>query len=296
MQMTPYLTPVYALSVAALLSGCQSDSGSDSSGSLSVGLTDAPIDEAQHVYVSIKGLSLNHEGEGWVDYDLDNVKRVDLLSLQSGNTLDLVENITVQSGNYKVRLNLAADDGDATPEHAIVLAQGGAEYPITIPSGYQTGLKLTSDISVLENGSASYTIDFDVRKSIVQTSSTSYKLKPVLHIVDNADVGSLSGTIDATLLTAATCSDSDPDTYNAVYVFKGSDVTPDDLGSSGAQAVSTTPVEYDSATGQYQYKSAFLQEGDYTVAFTCSADVEDTETDDELNFVTLGNRTVTAGS
>ncbi|MBD3612830.1 MAG: DUF4382 domain-containing protein [Hydrogenovibrio crunogenus] len=295
MTIKPYLTPLYALSVAALLSGCQSDSGSGSDGSLSVGLTDAPIDEAQHVYVSIKGLSLNHEGEGWVDYNFDNVQRVDLLSLQSGNTLSLVENITVPSGNYKVRLNLATDDGDAIPEHAIVLTDG-TEYSITIPSGYQTGLKLTSDISVLANGSASYTIDFDVRKSIVQTSSTSYKLKPVLHVVDNADVGSISGSIETSALTAGTCSDADPDTYNAVYVFKGSNVTPDDIGSSGAQAVATTPVEYDSGTGQYQYKSAFLQEGDYTVAFSCSANLEDTETDDELNFVTLGNYTVTAGN
>lgn len=296
MTIKPYLTPLYALSAAALLAGCQSDSGSDSTGSLSVGLTDAPIDEAQHVYVSIKGLSINHEDEGWVDYNFDEVKRVDLLTLQSGNTLNLVENITVQAGNYKVRLNLAKDNGDANLEHAIVLTADGSEYPITIPSGYQTGLKLTSDISVQANGSASYTIDFDVRKSIVQTSSTSYKLKPVLHVVDNADVGSLSGTIDSNLLTAGTCSDADPNTYNAVYVFKGSNVTPDDLGSSGAQAVATTPVEYDSASGQYQYKSAFLEEGDYTVAFTCSADLENTETDDELNFVTLGNYSVTAGN
>jgi len=56
-------------------------------------------------------------------------------------------------------------------------------------------------------------------------------------LVDNTEVGSISGEIDPAIVDLVDgCSDSDPLTHNVVYVFEGHGVMPDDYGSSGAQA------------------------------------------------------------
>ena len=284
-----------ALSCTAALAGCNLiDDGE--TGSLSLKLTDAPVDEALEVVVTVKGVSLNFEDGGWVDYDLETPEKIDLLTLQSGETFDLFQDDEVAAGRYKVRLNLHTDD-DGELDQYIVLDETSGEYELTIPSGAQTGLKLNSDIVVPANGSASYTIDFDVRQSIVLRDNTEtnngYALKPVLRIVDNTEAGTLSGVIADTSLLTTNCSDDNPLTHNVIYVFEGEDVTPDDYGSDGAQAVTTARVVFDDSDGSYQYETAPLTVGDYTVALTCNADLEDLEADDDLMFKSIANAEVT---
>lgn len=284
-----FLTACNGSSIAPI-----SPSFSSSTSKLTVNLTDAPIDEANNVYVSLSGVSLNYEDGGWVEYDFENPQKIDLLSLQSGNTLTLLDDIDVEPGSYRVRLKLHKDD-DNELDNSIVLNEGGAEHELTIPSGDQRGIQLDKAIVVPANGSANYTIDFDVRKSIVKRGQDhNYLLKPILRIVDNSESGSISGTIDDTDWLVDNCSDADPLTNNTIYIFEGSDITFDDIGSEGAQAVTTTPVNYDEGTGVYGYQASFLLAGEYSLAFTCNSDLEDIEADDELSFISLGNVTVTA--
>lgn len=265
----------------------------ESAPTLSVNLTDAPIDDASNVYVSIRGLALNFEDSGWVDYDLDEVERVDLLTLQSGTTFSLLNALEVVPGDYQVRLNLHDDGDETTFEHSIVIEEGGLEYDLFIPSGTQTGLKLNSNIIVPESGSILYTIDFDVRKSIVRRGQGhNYLLKPVLTLIENARAGSISGVIEDTSLFDTNCSDEDPISHNAIYVYAGHDIIPDDIGSAGAQPVTTVLVEYDEISGEFSYNIPFIEAGDYTITLTCNADVENIETDDELLFKETLNETV----
>ena len=126
-----------AMSSIILLSACggggSSSSGSDQ-GSLSVSLTDAPVDDAANVFVTIRGISLNLEEVGWVDYDIEGVlEPTDLLALQAGNTINLFDSDSVEAGTYEVRLNLTSDSMD----HYIIIEEGGAQHELFIPSGDQ---------------------------------------------------------------------------------------------------------------------------------------------------------------
>jgi len=295
-----FLAMALPLALPLALTSCGGDSNSDTAtGSLAVRLVDAPVDDASSVVVTVAGVSLNYEGAGWVDYNFDSPRSVDLLTLQGGESLPLFPQAEVAAGSYRIRLNLHSDGDMATNEHYLVASADSGEHALTIPSGFETGLKLNSSVVVPANGSASYTIDFDVRRSVVMRgnneNNNGYALKPVLRLIDNTQADVISAVINDTdpSLFSSNCSDNDPLTHNVVYIFEG-DVTPDDYGSGGAQAVTTAPVTFDEQSGEYRYTSAPLLYGEYTIALTCNADLEDVEADDELNFKLVSSVTVGA--
>jgi len=92
------------------------------------------------------------------------------------------------------------------------------------------------------------------------------------------------------------CSDSDPNSYNAAYVYAGHNVTPDDIDQSSPQGIApfaTSSITYDNASMSYLFEAAFLPAGDYTVALTCNADAEDLDDgNDDLMFFNIENVTV----
>jgi hypothetical protein len=69
----------------------------------------------------------------------------------------------------------------------IVVDVGGVCHELTIPSEVKTGLKLNRGFVVPAGGSANFTIDFDLRKSVhLPMSGTDYLLRPTLRLADNA--------------------------------------------------------------------------------------------------------------
>ena len=300
------------IALTLVMAGCgsssedSSDTGQDSSdtGSMSLSITDAPIDDASSVVVQFSEVQVRGaESSQNLNFTFDPPKSIDLLTLQGTSTEVLFTDVEVPAGVYdEIRLIINAEEG--TEDTYIVLVEGGEQHDMTVPSGSQSGLKVKGPLTVTANATASFTIDFDVRKSIVKSGNENskngvkYHLKPVLRIVDNSEVGNVSGTIDATLLPqAAGCSDDDVMTGNAVYIYEGLGVIPDDidLDEATVEPVVTTLVEYDSVSDTYNYELAFLTEGDYTVSFTCNADAENVEEDDDLMFKGSQNASVIAG-
>jgi hypothetical protein len=285
-------------------SGGDGSSGSSETTNLQVTLTDAPVDSAAAVCVTITGIELNPDDSGWTEYPFEitdlSVKcdeatdHVNLLTLTEGTSIELLDE-DVGAGVYEVRLVLADDDGEGQFEHYIEPDTGGVEE-LFIPSGSQTGLKLDSSIVVAANSPASYTIDFDVRQSVVlrgnPTNNNGYLLQPVLRLIDNTEAGTISEVITDTTLLTTDCSDDDPLTFNIIYVFEGADATPDDYGSGGTEAVTTAVVNFDGESGEYSYVTAPLVAGEYTIALTCNGDLEDVDVNDELQFKAISNVTV----
>ncbi len=300
--------------LAIMLSACGSGSSSDSSvntapatGSLSVRVTDAPVDSAEHVWIQFRGLQI-HAASGMthVFYYCEDPanpgqiivststcttqpapKQLDLLALTNGLTEFLLQDQELAAGRYDwIRLMV---DTEGLRDSYIVL-QGGAEFELTIPSGNQTGLKLNRGFTVPAGGSADFTIDFNLRQSIhkPQSPNHDYVLRPTLRLVNNVEVGSIAGTVNAALITAG-CTP-------AVYVFPGHGVSPDDIDGIAPEPVATAMVRLDNNTGIYKYKAAFLEAGDYTVSFTCDAGADDPGTDDALDFTGTANVSVTAGA
>jgi hypothetical protein len=217
----------------------------------------------------------------------DQPKTINLLDYQNGNTASLLNEETLAAGDYEwIRLRV---DATKEPGGSNIVIDGN-EHDLYIPSGAQTGLKLVSGFTVPVNESVAFTIDFDLRKSVVATGGgdPSYKLKPALRLLDNSQVGTISGTINSTTVTES-CS-------GAVYVYEGADVEPGDVGGDGTEPLVTALVDTSgTGVGGYDYTVAFLAEGDYTVAFTCDADLDEPETADadSMTFEGTQNATVT---
>lgn len=273
------LVPAFLLALA----GCGGDS-SPSQGSLSLGITDAPVDNANRVVVEFGGVSVKPATGEAVDFTFDTPRQIDLLALQGGETELLLDGVVLDAGAYEwVRLSVNA--GQNASDSFIEL-EDGSVHALFIPSGNETGLKLVRGFVVPANGSADFTIDFDLRKSITdpQSQGTPYILKPALRMIDNTEVGTIAGTVDAAIAAATACSP-------AVYVYEGLDVTADDVGSA-VEPVASGLVKMSDATGEYEYAVAFLLTGDYTVALTCDADADAADSDDDIIFEAQQNATV----
>lgn len=273
-----------AASMTLMLSACESgDSASPSSsstGSLNLNITDAPVDMAQNVFVEFSGVELKPaEGES-ITFDFTErceadpaSCQIDLLALNGGTSAQILADETVPAGKYNwVRLMVKAEE---TVKDSYIVVDD-KEYELSIPSGAKTGLKLNRGFVVPAGGEGTFTIDFDLRKSVHMTGKGEYKLRPTLRIVDHAEMGSLSGSIDSNLIASGDCTDG-----AAVYVFPAGTVdAPDDEDGEGFGPDPITSAVVDTTDGVYNYKVSFLSAGDYLIAFTCDADLDDTEVDD----------------
>jgi len=293
------LNAILALGAILAINGCGGSgggSGGASTGTLSLQITDGPVETADNVFIQFHGLELQSaDGKRTTLYYCQDPadatktvlsetacttpaapKQLDLLALTGGQAEALLNDFTLPSGHYSW-IRLMVDTADLLDSYIVVL---GTPYELTIPSGAETGMKVNRGFDVPAGGSANFTIDFDLRKSVHVTGTGEYMLRPTLRMVDNVLVGSISGTVDNTLMTV-TC---DPvNDHPAVYVFAGSSVTPDDIDGIPADPVTTASVKYDSVSASYKYKAAFLEAGDYTVAFTCDAADDDPIVDNTLN-------------
>ena len=94
-------------------------------------------------------------------------------------------------------------------------------YPLKVPSGEQSGLKLQVH-QVLQAGVAYHVIlDFDANKSIVKTGKGVYMLKPVLRTIDTAVSGSIKGLINPDSVSSVVTAVSGTDTFTCIPDAKG---------------------------------------------------------------------------
>lgn len=163
---------VAAISATVLIACQKENNGGNANTTLKVRLTDAPI-PADSVNVEILQVRVNfrNDSTGWVDLNT-NAGIYDLLGLQNGVDTLLATGTIPSISVKEIRFVLGSNN-------SIVVA--GVNYPLTIPSGSESGLKLKVNKQL--NGSIdSLLIDFDAALSIHQTGAGEYKLKPVLKI------------------------------------------------------------------------------------------------------------------
>lgn len=280
-----FLTSVL-IAGAALLAGCGgsgSGSGSTGTGTLSLGLTDAPADDARQVVIQFSGVEVKHEGAAPRMLTLSpSPRQFNLLEFQQGRAALLLNNVTLDAGRYEwVRLIV---DNTMNMRDSYVVLNDGSECELRIPSGAESGLKLNRGFTIESGGSVALTIDFDLRQSLRAppgqrgnglNCTQGYMLRPVLRLVNNANVGAIAGTV--TFDAGAVPLNCMP----KVYIYDGT-VAPDDVEETTATspdidplAVAGVDIPAGSITGTYQ--AAFLPVGSYTAAFTCDEDTTDDE-------------------
>ncbi len=259
-----------ALSLLAV-AGCGGGGGS-SNGSLNLDITDAPVDGVDQIVVEFTRVTLKPRGGSAFDVVFDQPLSVDLKTLHSGNTEVLLDGEIVPAGRYEwVRLAVNAEFDNVFDSY--VIEEGGGQVELRVPSGANSGLKLVSGFTVVAGGESSFVIDWNLREGLVQPAGQQgYKLQPALRITDLQESGTISGTVAAELVNNAACtSDANTGEGNAVYVFAGTGIVPDDIDGADPEPRTIADVRFDDVSGSYAYVVPFLAPGDYTVAFTCQA-------------------------
>lgn len=280
-------------SLTACGGGGGSDEGSSASqfGDLNLSVTDAPVDDALEVNVRFDAITVKPKNGSPITISDLEATNINLLDYTGGDSRILLqtegdENLRLPAGEY----NWMRFDVSNTAGHSYIRFVGGEQYNLTVPSGE---LKLNKGFTIPVDGVANFTVDFDLRHSIVNSNGNTYKLKPVLRLLDNTLVGTLSGAVDGALI--ADCDGVDD--IAAVYLFSG-ELTESQLGDMGStvseEVEPLITVAPSSDAGDYTYAIGFLAAGAYTVAYTCDAD--DSEVDDEVSFSLLQTAIITADS
>jgi hypothetical protein len=155
------------------------------SGTLRLALTDAPACGFDTVFVTIQKVRVHKSNDAsdtdgsWSEIILSPAKRVDLLSLTNGKLEDIGQTV-LPTGKY-TQLRLVLADNNGAPFANSAKPTGQAEVALQTPSGQQSGIKTTIDITVSADKTADFVLDFDACKSIVAAGgSDKYLLKPVL--------------------------------------------------------------------------------------------------------------------
>ena len=247
--------------------------------SFTLSVTDAPIDGAAAVEMQFIEVRLRRKDGTWINFPFDQPKTIDLLKLQGVLTSDLLADIPLGIGRYD-EIRLLVDD--APMANHVKLVDG--------------------DFMIFTTRPTSLVIDFDLRQSVKRRGkSGKFDFKPILRLADEANSGHLLGIVTPELLSSTpNCSDNNVDTFNAVYVFEGHDVIPDDIDQSSdkdVDPIATTVIKYDRNKLIYKYQAAFLPEGDYTTAITCNSNLDDLDAgNDDLKFFAIRNVSVTVGN
>jgi hypothetical protein len=189
---------IISLAVTSMMmaAGCKKDK--NDSATVNFRLTDAPANY-DALFIDVQGIEVHTDVDGWVTVN-SSLGVIDLLTLVNG------KDTLIASGQFsgkisQVRLILGSNN-------SIVVS--GTSYPLDVPSGEQSGLKINLHQDLTAGATYEWTIDFDAAKSIVLTGSSNYKLKPVLRAFatnvtgSSATTGNIYGTV-APVTLASVC-------------------------------------------------------------------------------------------
>ncbi len=159
--------------VSAGFYACTKDN-SETSGTtnLKVMLTDAPYN-AQEINVDIREVKVNYTGDtlGWITVPT-TAGIYNLLDFQNGIDTVLAAGPVPTGVLNEIRFVLGSNN---------TIMIDSTVYPITIPSGSESGLKVKLH-NAISGPLDSLTIDFDAGASIHQTGQGNYIMRPVLQV------------------------------------------------------------------------------------------------------------------
>ncbi|MGM0579294.1 MAG: DUF4382 domain-containing protein [Bacteroidota bacterium] len=251
-----HLWKIFGLAALVLFYGC--DRIESGNGRASFYLTDGPLEaeNVAEVVISISKVEV-FGPEGWTTVkEYENPEAVNLLELQGGETFFLDEK-ELTSGLYdQIRLGLtgSVDAESETPAHYVKFDDESMEE-IFIPSGNQTGYKVVGDFTIPDGGVTSIIIDFDVRKSVVKAgNSGQFILKPTLRLIEDADVGSIEGSVNGEV-----------DGNLVVYAYNGGEYDESETEANADGLVFANALTSANVDGAGNYNLAFLQSGNYDI-------------------------------
>ncbi|NKF23936.1 hypothetical protein [Solimonas marina] len=282
------------LPAALLLGACQSKLEAD------IGVSTPPA--------TIESLNISVPYVDFKDTDSD----VHSFDADDDSTFDILEYLNDDDDDNDDDVFKVFEDKSAKGDYASVrprfdvsagslVTSTGAEYPLTLVSQPDY---ISYPLSVGKDDSETLLLTLELTFSLIDDTSNSgdYEFKPVIRVARSDTAGEIDGTISTSLVQASSCRDGRTvGTGVAAYLYSGSGITPtdyyktDDVTNSN-QPVAAAFVEYSSDDDAYAFKIRNVEPGTYTIAWTCQADSEDPETDDDLTFIESEDVTVSTSS
>ncbi|MFQ6616342.1 MAG: DUF4382 domain-containing protein [Fidelibacterota bacterium] len=180
-------SPVLFVGLILILAGCALEEETGF-GRIKLQVFDSPPPSGvEHIYLTITDVHVSTGDDEWIPLAQPET-RFDFLDLVNGATAVLVDD-AIEPGTY-AQLRLIVSDSNE-----IVI--DGQSYPLRVPSGEQTGVKLNLDFTVEEDELVEILIDFDASQSITWTPGN-YQLRPSFKALKKVVSGTVSGTVTDT--------------------------------------------------------------------------------------------------
>lgn len=167
--------------------------------SLKVYLVDSPS-TLDSVFIFVNRVevhrSSNDSTSGWFVIN-DTPRSFDLMQLRNGASAVLGDTV-LEPGQYS-QIRLILSDGNYAVDQ-------GVQHKLTVPSGFQTGIKLNHEFTLEPNNLYELVLDFNVNKSVHVTGNGKYMMKPVIRVTPQIISGTISGQVlpldaEATIFT-----------------------------------------------------------------------------------------------
>ncbi|GMQ47258.1 DUF4382 domain-containing protein [Vibrio sp. 10N] len=313
-----------AIATTTLLVGCgggdsSSSSPAPSTGKFSLGVSDAPVDDAQKVVLGFKDVVLvpidPQSGEKIGEHILLDVskpegtlRQIDLMQYQGSNAETIIRDYEIKTGHYA--MCLYAKDGlflndDSTSYvqrvdgslKGLVVPNRGSCFgfkPLDPDQGTLAFAKPSESIEIVA-GINSYIVEFDLRTALTDPQGLDHMLmnRNGVTLINASQAGHIRGNVNPTQYQAC---EADSASYNAignadpvhaVYLYAGSRdrTTMGDVGATGERqapvAVATVVTGQDqSGDTTYSYEFGHVGAGTYSIGYTCTAYIDQPSTEE----------------
>ncbi len=190
-----YIIPVLLL---FLYAGCSEDNSTNppaGQGQLKIKMVDSPAlyDEVNVVVNRVEvHMADSSEGNWMVINPVPHT--YDLLQLTNGASVVLGDTFLTAGHYTQIRLILGEGSN---------VVVNGVTFPLTIPSGMQTGIKLNHEFDIEPDNLYELLLDFNADRSIHVTGNGKYMMNPVIRVMPVVTSGRISGQVIPTDADAA---------------------------------------------------------------------------------------------
>jgi len=274
-------TTLTTLALTSLLLTACNDSDKPDPAKFSLGVSDAPVENAEIVNIEIDRITLTNSnnqqqvvieefsnGDNVDPVDTIQVNLLDFTGIQQLKIVDEAQGITLEQGTYTMELTII-DEGS----HVILKGDPkSTEYDIKVPSSrLRLGEFVVNSEAVQVEDTPAYTVEFDLTQSLVlrgnDPAKNGYIIKP-----HGVRIVSLYGAIEGNVTPDGPC---------MVYLYQGNATEFADLFDSNAgnfigeaPATASAPLAATNVVDGL-YSIGFVPEGDYTVALRCNNEIDD---------------------
>ncbi len=271
------LTPL-----ALLLAACEE-------GEITIRLTDAPADDLTRFEIGLAGVDIEHEDGDTTRFDFDPPRVIDIVPLRDGNSITLIDAARVDADDYRavqLRFEPPTNTGGGRPAARFNGDQLDIRYE-------EEEARFEVEFSIDDFDSENLLLDLDLRRSVRENDedigNARLRFIPQMRAVVTGDAGAIAGTLGPNVVNRAQCSPG-------VYVYEGFDQSPTTLGSDDPPLVSKVPRNVNITGAPYRIEA--IDDGEYTIAVTCDAGIDDPDPDEveaDVNFIATANVRVRAG-